>query len=118
MKTYFRQRIHRNPPIAVVLLDRLVGDHRRIVGDAGPGEERIERAEIGRNEIMRAVRLHRHERRSASLGGRQIFCDERSQRIGAFGRSRLVARESRGRPQEANSERKPRKDTARLARAR
>ena len=45
----------REPPIAVILLDRLVDDGGRIVGSARLLEERVERAEIGRDEIVGAL---------------------------------------------------------------
>ena len=92
MKADLGERVHLDPPIAVVLLDRLIDDGGRIIGNAGLGEKRIERAEVGRDEIMRALRLDRDERRGAGLRGRQIFGDQGFQRLRALGRSRLVAR--------------------------
>ena len=64
------KRVHGDAPIAVVLLDRLVDDDGRIIGKACFDEERIERAEVGRDEIVGALGRHGHERRVAGLRGR------------------------------------------------
>ena len=66
MEGDFRKRIAGDPPIAVVLLDRLVGDDRRIIGDAGFSKQPVEHAEIGGDETTGARRGHCHQRRGRS----------------------------------------------------
>src|ERR1700722_5640789 len=115
MEANLGKRVDGDPPIAVVLLDRLVDDDRGNIGNACFSEERIERAEVGRDEIMRAVRLYRHEGRGAGLRGGQIFCNEGYQRIGALGRGWLVARKRWECPQDRRGQRQMHKATARSA---
>ncbi len=117
MKANLGKRVHGDPPIGVVLLDRFVDDGGWIIGNASFSEERVERAEVGRDEIVGALRGHRHKRSGASLRGRQIFCDQGFQRIGALGRRRLVGGERGKPPQKRRGQRQRRKATARSARA-
>ena len=63
----FGKRIHGDPPIAVILLDRLGGDDGGIVGNAGFLDERVQRAQVGGDEIVGALGGHRHDRRGAGL---------------------------------------------------
>ena len=99
MEADFRQRVDADPPVGVVLLDRLGDDDGRIIGKAGLLEERVERAQVGRDEIMGAFRGHRHQRRGAGLGRGQKFGDQRLQRVRARGRCGLVPGEGGSRPQ-------------------
>ena len=98
MEANLRERIHVDPPVGVVLFDRFVDDDRRIVRDASFSKERIERAEVGRDEIVGALGGHRHKRRGAGLRGGQIFGDQGFQRVRALRRGRLVAGQRRERP--------------------
>ena len=84
--------------MAVILLDRLVDDGGRIVGRARLLEERVEHAEIGRDEIVGALRRHRDEGGRAGLRRRQIFGDQGSQRVRALGRGRPVGGPDRKHP--------------------
>src|ERR1700733_5049051 len=111
------KRIHGDPPIAVVLLDRLVDDGGRIIGNACLREERVERAEIGRDEIVGALYGHRHKRRRAGLRGRQKLGDQGFQRIRALRRGGLVGGKGGGRPQRRRSQGHGRKATTPSARA-
>src|SRR6185437_14475825 len=66
-----------------------------IVGNARFLDERVQRVEVGGDEIVRALRRHRHHRRGAGLGGGKKSGDQGFERIRALRRGRLVGGEGR-----------------------
>ena len=100
-----RQRILDDPPVAVVLLEQLVEEGRRLVGRRDPDglEEAVQGAEVGRDEIVLPAGLHRDEGGAAGRRRRQEPVEQGLQLVRALGRRRLVAGE-RGRGGERRAE--------------